>query len=321
MNEQTTDRKVRYLDALLDRHLKDLKFSEVTRALRALSAGYVEKREEGGLARALDGRGKRAAFALFYGTTHFLAANALVREMDLGFTGPGASRATILDLGCGTGVCGAAWAIESDASTRVVGADRSSFALHEARWTYATLRVKGETSRSITETLDSIRRPDGIVVGWTLNELDDAKRDFIATKLLPWVSKGSRLLVIEPVSKRVAPWWDEWVGRFPKDRCVVAEKKLRLVLPPKIALLARSAGLGVDATVVRVLVTRQPSTEGMNSAALSGTEQEGEGWIGPGTKRRPIDSAVANGGGAQPPLGDGGLSGSPKKIAAPHIKK
>ncbi len=57
----------------------------MTRALRALSAGYVEKREEGGVARALDGRGKRAAFALYYGATHFLAAQALVREFDLGF--------------------------------------------------------------------------------------------------------------------------------------------------------------------------------------------------------------------------------------------
>lgn len=249
-----TDRTGRYLEALLDRHLKDLKFSEVTRALRALSAGYVEKRSEGGLARALDGRGKRAAFALYYGATHFLATQALVRDLDLAFESGG--KTTILDLGCGTGVCGAAWAMASHASTHVVGADRSSFALHEARWTYQALRIKADTSRSITETLDSIRRPEGIVIGWTLNELDDAKRALIADRILPWVLKGSRLLVIEPVSKRVAPWWDEWAGRFPKERCALLERRLRLDLPPKVALLARSAGLGVDATVVRVLVAR-----------------------------------------------------------------
>lgn len=249
-----TDRAGRYFEALLDRHLKDLKFSEVTRALRALSAGYVEKREEGGLARALDGRGKRAAFALYYGATHFLATQALVRDLDLGFSGGG--RAAILDLGCGTGVCGAAWAIESATPPRIVGADRSSFALHEARWTYQTLRLKAETSRSIAETLDSIRRPEGVALGWTLNELDDEKRDAIAAKVLPWVSRGSRLLVIEPVSKRVAPWWDEWAARFPKERCLVLERRLRLALPPKVALLARSAGLGTDSMVVRVLVAK-----------------------------------------------------------------
>lgn len=246
------DRTGRYLEALLDRHLKDLKFSEVTRALRALSAGYVEKREEGGLARALDGRGKRAAFALYYGTTHFLATQALIRELALRFDG---GRSTIVDLGCGTGVCGAAWALESGGSPQVIGADRSSFALHEARWTYQTLRVKGETSRSITETLESIRRPDGIVIGWTLNELDDERRDLMAAKIVPWVAKGTRLLVVEPVSKRVSPWWDEWTAKFPKELCTIVEKRLRLDLPPKIALLARSAGLGTEATVVRVLVS------------------------------------------------------------------
>lgn len=246
------DRTGRYLEALLDRHLKDLKFGEVTRALRALSAGYVEKREEGGLARALDGRGKRAAFALYYGATHFLATQALIRELGLRFDG---GRPLIVDLGCGTGVCGAAWALESGGSPQVIGADRSSFALHEARWTYQTLRVKGETSRSITETLESIRRPDALVIGWTLNELDDARRDLVAAKIAPWVAKGTRLLVVEPVSKRVTPWWDEWTGKLPKNLCTVAEKRLRLDLPPKIALLARSAGLGTEATVVRVLVS------------------------------------------------------------------
>ena len=62
--------------------------------------------------------------------------------------------------------------------------------------------------------------------------------------------------MIEPVSKRVAPWWEEWAGRFPKERCSVLERRLRLDLPPKVALLARSAGLGADATVVRVLVAK-----------------------------------------------------------------
>lgn len=244
----------RYLQALLQRHLKDLKFGEVTRALRALSADYVEKREEGGLARALDGRGKRAAFGLYYGGTHFLATETLVRQNGLAFP-PESGRATLLDLGCGTGVCGAAWAIQSREAPKVMGADRSSFALHETRWTYQTLRIKGETRRSFAEAFESLRQPDGIVLGWTLNELDDERRDLIATRILPWIRKGSRLLVIEPVSKRVAPWWDEWTSRFPADLCSASEYRLRLDLPAQMALLARSAGLSTDATVLRVFAT------------------------------------------------------------------
>lgn len=258
-----TSQGLRYLEALQDRHLKDLKFSEVTRALRALSAGYVEKREEGGVAKALDGRGKRAAFGLYYGTTHFLAVEALIQELGLGFNGgeikldgqrsKHLSNIQILDLGCGTGVCGAAWSLGSSRPTNVLGVDRSSFALHETRWTYNTLRIQGDTSRSISETLDAIRPPHAIVLGWTLNELDDARRDLVGERIAPWVARGSRLLIVEPISKRVTPWWDDWIKRFPLDRCVVAEKRLRLDLPPKIALLARSAGLGTESTAIRVM--------------------------------------------------------------------
>ena len=43
--------------------------------------------------------------------------------------------------------------------------------------------------------------------------------------------------------------------RFLEGQVTVLEKKLRLSLPPKIALLARSAGLSTDAMVARVLVS------------------------------------------------------------------
>jgi len=241
----------RYLKALQDRHFRDLKFAEVTRGLRALSAGYVEKRGERGLARALDGRGKRAAFGLYYGSSHFLAVQALVIRLGLAFRGPG--RASLLDLGCGTGACGAAWALESLVPVSITAADRSSFALHEARWTYQVLGLKGETSRSIREALERSKPPDGIVLGWTLNELDDENRDLLAARLVPWVDRGARLLVVEPVSARVTPWWEDWVRRFPSSRCSSLEIRLGLELPPRVALLGRSAGLRTGGTPLRVL--------------------------------------------------------------------
>ena len=54
-----------WLAALDERHLANLTPSEVTRALRALSSCYVERREKLAHGGALDGAGKRAAFALF----------------------------------------------------------------------------------------------------------------------------------------------------------------------------------------------------------------------------------------------------------------
>ena len=52
-----------WLEAIESRHLADLTFSEVSRALRALSYIYVERRR-GSMVRgaALSGAGKRAAF-------------------------------------------------------------------------------------------------------------------------------------------------------------------------------------------------------------------------------------------------------------------
>src|SRR5262245_54372527 len=67
--------------ALETRHLADLRVSEVTRALRALSSTYVERRQ--GLRRgaALDTAGKRAAFALFYGPLHFIVVSEVLRAI------------------------------------------------------------------------------------------------------------------------------------------------------------------------------------------------------------------------------------------------
>jgi hypothetical protein len=59
-----------WLGALEQRHLADLTMSEVARALRALSSCYVERRAKLAEGGALSSKGKRAAFALFYGPQH-----------------------------------------------------------------------------------------------------------------------------------------------------------------------------------------------------------------------------------------------------------
>src|SRR5688572_3719893 len=116
----TEDIFTEWLAALETRHLADLRVPEVTRALRALSSAYVERRHtshpsgHGGSSRqvhgALDTAGKRAAFALFYGPLHFIAVAEVVRRLEAARPGP----AKIIDIGCGTGVAGAAWALTAE---------------------------------------------------------------------------------------------------------------------------------------------------------------------------------------------------------------
>src|SRR4051794_23715095 len=126
-----------WLAALDKRHLADLTPSETARALRALSSCYVERRQKLASGGALDSAGKRAAFALFYAPLHFLVTRAIVRSLD-------GSRqiAHLLDLGCGTGSAGAAWALECEACA-IRGIDRHPWAVAEANWTYGVLDLGG----------------------------------------------------------------------------------------------------------------------------------------------------------------------------------
>src|SRR5215218_8343222 len=106
-----------WIAGLEARHLADLTFPEVSRALRALSSAYVERRERLAQGAALSGAGKRAAFALFYAPLHFLLIDHVVRALP-GALQPGA---TLVDLGCGTGASGAAWATACVKPPRVIG--------------------------------------------------------------------------------------------------------------------------------------------------------------------------------------------------------
>ena len=72
-----------WLSALEARHLASLTRPELTRALRALSSCYVERRDKLSSGAALEGAGKRAAFALFYGPLHFLTVAAIAPELGL----------------------------------------------------------------------------------------------------------------------------------------------------------------------------------------------------------------------------------------------
>jgi SAM-dependent methyltransferase len=229
----------RWLAALEARHLAELTFPEVSRALRALSSAYVERRDKLAEGAALSGAGKRAAFALFYGPLHHLLVAHIVKTL------PAAPQrlATLLDLGCGTGASGAAWAQACEPSPRIIGFDRHPWALGEAAATYRAFGIAATVRRGDITTLTLPKEPAGILAAFTLNELPDSGREALLTRLVERAGHGDRVLVVEPLAGFVARWWNRWRDTFEKAGGRADEWRLRTELPPIVAKLDRAAGL------------------------------------------------------------------------------
>jgi hypothetical protein len=228
---------LRWLEALEARHLRELTFAEVRRALQALSATYVQRRGRLQEGAALEGAGKRAAFALFYGPLHFLAVREVVRALDAARPAP----REIVDLGCGTGAAGAAWALEAKGAADVHGVDRSGWAVDEARWTLRRLGLRGGAESGRAERAPLPKRGGAVVAAFTLNELDEAPREALLARL--FAASGIGVLVVEPIAGRVSPWWTQWAARAAAAGGRHDEWRFRAALPDIVARLDRAAGL------------------------------------------------------------------------------
>jgi hypothetical protein len=235
------------MSALERRHLANLRVAEVTRALRALSSSYVERR--GQLHASLDTAGKRAAFALFYGPLHFLTVSSVVQELGAGI----AAGARIVDLGCGTGAAGAAMALCSGPKVEVLGLDRHPWAVAEAAWTYRHLQLPGRARLARAQELRRLRPRDAVVAGWVLNELAAAERQAVEEELLRAAERGTRILIVEPIARGVAPWWNDLAARASARGGAVREWRIAPALPPLVALLDKAAGLDHRVLTARTL--------------------------------------------------------------------
>jgi len=228
-----------WLSALETRHLANLRPVEVARALRALSSAYVERRDRLGHGAALDGAGKRAAFALFYGPLHFLLIRAIVRAIPA-TEGP---LELVVDLGCGTGVAGAAWAIECASRPRVLGLERHPWAADEARWTCRALSVAADVRCVDIAKMRVPPRASAIVVAFTVNELRDETRAQLMRELLAFGARGTRVLVVEPIAKSIAPWWGGWTDAFVHAGGREDQWRFPADLPGVVGRLDHAAGL------------------------------------------------------------------------------
>jgi hypothetical protein len=237
-SKQNKDAFSLWFQALEERHVRTLSFQEVRRSVQALSSLYVERREAIGKGTALDGAGKRAAFACFFAPLHFLLIREIVRALGAGAVRP----STIIDLGCGSGVAGAAWALELEPRPRLLGIDKSPWALQEARWTYSFFGLRG-SARS--ENLNPLRLPPNaaVIAAFALNELSEDVLDYLRDALLVAAGRGAPVLIVESISRRPTPWWADWLQRWRGDGGSEMEWRFRLPLPERLALLDKASGL------------------------------------------------------------------------------
>jgi hypothetical protein len=237
-----------WIAALDERHLADLTLPEVGRALRALSSCYVERRSRLAEGAALEGAGKRAAFALFYAPLHFQTTAHIVQELGAGEV------SEVLDLGCGTGPAGAAWALASPEPARVSGFDRSAWAIAEANWSYQQLGIRGRATRQdLTRVQFRPRRGLGLLAAYAINELSDAARAAVLPRLLDAGHRGATVLIVEPIARRLTPWWSAWESAVTAAGGRADEWRLASTLPPRQRQLARSAGLNPQELTARTL--------------------------------------------------------------------
>jgi hypothetical protein len=238
-----------WLEALEARHLADLRFAEVTRALRALSSAYVEGRSQGKPRGALDSAGKRAAFALFYAPLHFISTANVVRLLEADSPPP----RQILDIGCGTGVAGAAWALAAGATSTVAGIDRHPWAVEESRWTYGQLQLRGRANVGDVPQQPRLSRGDALVAAYVMNELPEFARQSFESTLVRLTSEGVRVLVVEPISRQAAPWWPATAARLGNAGFRSDEWRFAIERPAIVQKLDEASGLNHRTVTLRSL--------------------------------------------------------------------
>jgi methylase of polypeptide subunit release factors len=175
----------------------------------------------------------------FYGPLHFL----IVREIVAALHAAEPPLHRVVDLGCGTGSAGAAWALEAARRPTVSGIDASGWAVGEAEWNLRTLGLTANVRRG--NLVDAVFGAAGeaIVVAYATNELDDASREKLLTGLLAAHDKGSRVLVVEPIARRPVPFWTAWAEAFRAAGGRADMWRFPAVLPERMRLLDKAAGL------------------------------------------------------------------------------
>ena len=235
---------------------QELTFRQIRQGVQAVQKDYLSRTRGQALPnKPLEGRAKRAAFATFYAAIHFRTVQGWLEAHPFD-SHSGLKR--IFDLGCGTGAVGSAIALGLQPHPEVKGLDRSAWAVAEARETYRAFGLQG-TAKRITLPGGLPRGVQGelMVAGWSINELDDAARSRLLPAIGAALDRGAGLLIFEPISERISPWWPSWQSTLSQWGTEESKIKIQWERPDWIARMDKAARMDHRILSARVL-SRKP---------------------------------------------------------------
>ncbi|GMR22802.1 MAG: hypothetical protein BMS9Abin37_1176 [Acidobacteriota bacterium] len=229
-----------WVDELRRRHTQALTFPEIRKGVVALSRIYVEERNRIG-SNVFAGAGKRAAFACFYTPLHYLLVHEIVTRLDAHEPPP----SRIVDLGCGLLPAGAAWARASGSRSEILGVDQSAWALAEARASLGAFGLNARTLRKRIHEAPMPKRGEALVAAFAVNELsaDGNARKKLLGRLVSSSRRGATVLIVEPIARRTASWWQKWSEVVTAEGGRADEWRFAVELPAFVSELDRASGL------------------------------------------------------------------------------
>jgi hypothetical protein len=131
--------------------------------------------------------------------------------------------------------------------------------VEESRRTYRELGLRGHARIGDLKRLPPIASSGAAIAAYTFNELSDERRRTVEMHLLEAATGGSRVLIVEPISRAVTPWWDQAAARIKAVGGREDDWRFPVELPPLLQLLDKAAGLHHQELTARSLYIGRPT--------------------------------------------------------------
>jgi hypothetical protein len=115
------------------------------------------------------------------------------------------------------------------------------------------LGVKGSARQGDATRLPRLEKGGAAIAAYVLNELPVDARTRAEEQLFAASSRGARVLILEPVARGIAPWWDDTARRVVDAGGRAHEWRFAIDLPPLLRTLDKAAGLNHRELTVRSL--------------------------------------------------------------------